>query len=204
MRDRRRGTQCEMSSTGRLAEGCRAEHDLPGSDDDGRTWKTGHLVSPDLSRLNEATVLERDDGSLGLNMRGHDLGFRALSGSTDGGVTWSSPVLDRSLPCPTCQASILHLSGREAIFSNPASNRRTNLTIRWSDNDGRTWRHSRVLNAGPSGYSDLAVTEDGHLLCLYECGTKAYNERITITRFSRQWLLQGRPIRATQPSHETR
>jgi len=196
--DRRREDRDKEPTNGRYRSG------VIYSDDDGRTWKTANLVRPDLSRLNEATVIERKDGSLGLNMRGHDLGFRALTASTDGGVTWSSPVLDRSLPCPTCQASILHLSGREAIFSNPASNRRTNLTVRWSDDEGRTWRYSRVLNAGPSGYSDLAITKDARLLCLYECGTKAYNEKITIARFDRQWLLQGRPPHPTQPSDGSR
>jgi sialidase-1 len=169
------------------------------SDDGGRTWKTGQLVPPLLSRLNECSVLERSDGTLYLNMRGHRLGYRAVSQSTDGGMSWSRPVVDRTLACPTCQAGVLRISEREAVFSNPASDIRTNLTVRLSDDEGRTWDRSRVLNTGPSGYSDLAVTRQGDILCLYECGEKVYNEKIAIARFNRTWILQGKRTATTQP-----
>jgi sialidase-1 len=158
------------------------------SDDEGKTWKAGELVQPEIDRLNECTVFERTDGSLSLDMRAHGGGFRALCESTDDGATWSSPVFDRNLPCPTCQASILRLSPDEILFSNPASKKRDHLTIRLSRDEGKTWPVSRVLDAGPSGYSDLAVTKDGHILCLYECGKKAYNEKIAIARFDRAWV----------------
>ncbi|GMU21927.1 MAG: hypothetical protein AMXMBFR13_20150 [Phycisphaerae bacterium] len=171
------------------------------SDDSGNTWKTGGLVPPELDRLNEGTVLERSDGSLLLNLRGHQLGgFRALSESTDGGATWSAPRLDRSLPCPTCQASSLGISEREALFSNPASDVRTGLTVRLSEDEGRTWSLARVLEPGPSAYSDLAATRDGDFLCLYECGTKVYYEKLTIARFNRAWLMQPATAPSTPPS----
>lgn len=174
------------------------------SDDSGVTWKTGRLVPPDVPRLNECTVLERADGALYLNMRAQGAGFRIFSESHDRGTTWSAPVPDRSLPCPTCQAGVLNGPGREALFSNPASDTRTSLTVRLSEDEGRTWRHSRVLEAGPSGYSDLAMTTDGRFLCLYECGTKVYSEKITLARFNRAWLLAGRPARPTQPANRLR
>ena len=160
------------------------------SDDAGRTWQTGKLVPPVLDRLNEGTVFERVDGTLSLNLRGYQLGFRAVSQSTDAGRTWSEPVLDKELICPTCQASILRLSPREVIFSNPASTARTHLTIRFSDDEGRTWAHARVLDPGPSGYSDLALTRDGDILCLHESGQQFYAEKITMARFNRAWMLR--------------
>ncbi|MBN1491771.1 MAG: exo-alpha-sialidase, partial [Phycisphaerae bacterium] len=160
------------------------------SDDGGRTWITSALVPPKLSRLNECTVLERLDGSLLLNMRVHGLGCRALSESRDGGKTWSSPVPDKNLPGPTCQASLLRLSKNEVLFSNPAASTRTNMTVRLSRDEGKNWPHARVVHPGPSGYSDLAVSRDGVILCLYECGDKVYNERITLARFNRAWLLE--------------
>lgn len=158
-------------------------------DDDGVTWKTGRLVRPDISQLNECTVIERKDGSLLLNMRAHGGGFRALSESTDGGETWSPPVFDRNLVCPTCQASIQRLAPDEMIFTNPASAKRDHLTIRLSRDEGKTWPVSRIIDEGHSGYSDLAVTADGEILCLYERGEKTYNQKIAIARFNRAWIL---------------
>ena len=173
------------------------------SDDGGQTWKPGALVRPDFNRLNECTVLEQTDGSLYLNMRSHRAGFRALSESTDGGATWSPPRLDKHLLCPTCQASVVRLSPREVLLVNPASKTRTNLTVRLSRNDGRTWLLSRVLDEGPSGYSDLAVTAAGDILCLYECGKTRYSEKIAIARFNRAWLME-KQNRASTPTADTR
>lgn len=169
------------------------------SDDHGTSWHAGGLVPPEISRLNESTVLERGDGSLLLNMRAHGAGFRALSESKDGGKSWSVPELEPSLPCPTCQASMLRLSDKDVLFANPAVSRkgkpnnkrdRRRMTVRLSRDDGRTWPHSRVLDKGPSGYCDLAVLKDDSILCLYERGQKVYNQKISIARFPRAWLLE--------------
>jgi len=89
--------------------------------------------------------------------------------------------------------------GGGVAFSNPAVSRRgrnnadgrRNMTVRLSPDDGATWPYSRVLNEGPSGYSDLAVAADGTILCLYECGEERYNQKISLARFRRE-LLVGR------------
>jgi sialidase-1 len=44
------------------------------------------------------------------------------------------------------------------------------MTIRMSKDDGKTWPISRVVDPGIGGYSDLAITADGTVLCLYEAG----------------------------------
>jgi sialidase-1 len=164
------------------------------SDDQGATWEFGGLVPAELNRLNEATVVERINGNLLLNMRAHGEGFRAVAVSKDGGHTWSTPVLDLSLPCPTCQASVLRLRDNEVVFSNPAASNFTDydapsrraMTVRLSLDDAKTWPHSRLLHQGPAAYSDLAVLSDGTILCLFENGDDAYHERITIARLRRR------------------
>ncbi|MHC4252167.1 MAG: exo-alpha-sialidase, partial [Planctomycetota bacterium] len=158
----------------------------------GDSWRTGGLVAPELNRLNECTIIERADGTLLMNARAHGAGFRALATSADGGETWSRPVLDRALPCPTCQASMIRLDAREVLFLNPASrNSRRNLTLRLSRDDGRTWSHSRVVNKGRAGYSDVAVTRQGTILCLFENGERDYRERISVVEVTREWLTAG-------------
>jgi sialidase-1 len=45
-----------------------------------------------------------------------------------------------------------------------------NLTVRISFDEGQSWPGSRVLHAGPSAYSDLAILASGEFACLYEAG----------------------------------
>jgi sialidase-1 len=97
------------------------------SDDNGETWKTGSLVPPELKRLNECAIVEKNDGSLLLNARAYYIGFRAVSLSKDGSITWSNPVLDKNLPDPTCQASMIRLSEKEILFLNPTYRVDTNI-----------------------------------------------------------------------------
>ena len=57
------------------------------------------------------------------------------------------------------------------------------MTVRASFDEGQTWPVSRVLHAGPSAYSDLAVLADGQIACLYEAGSTNAYEKIVLSRF---------------------
>lgn len=164
------------------------------SDDGGENWKTGGLVPADLSVLHEATVVERSDGALLINMRVHDALYRAESVSKDGGITWSSPKYRKDLPDPTCQASIFRTSHNAFLFVNAAIaskeglENRKNLTFRISKDEGKSWIISFQINEGPSGYSDLAQTKDGSILCIFENGEHNYHEKISVVKLSNELL----------------
>ena len=157
------------------------------SDNNGERWQAGGLVPPEVSRLNECTIVELRDGSLLLNMRARDAGLRAISTSRDGGQTWSKPKLDKNLPCPTCQASMISTENGELLFLNPASLKigsphslsRRRLTLRSSSDEGRSWPRSLLIHAGPAGYSDLLEAKPGTAYCLFENGLEDYRERIS-------------------------
>lgn len=166
------------------------------SDDHGATWAIGGVLD---AKTNECQVVELADGRLLLNMRSfHGQNRRAVATSRDGGMSWSTPELHPALIEPICQASLLGYAFDKTnnrsrlIFSNPASVRRENMTVRLSYDDGVTWPHSQVLHAGPASYSCLTVLPDSTIGCAYECGSgKSYSERITFARFSLEWLTGG-------------
>jgi len=147
------------------------------SDDDGRTWHAGEIVvthTPETPNPSETAAVELPDGRVMLNIRNESPRHRRLvSTSKDGATNWSKPQFDDTLVDPICMASMIRAEGA-LIFSNPAGDgrtkARTHLTLRLSPDSGSTWPHHRVLDEGIAGYSDLALTSDGKLHCLYEHG----------------------------------
>jgi sialidase-1 len=168
------------------------------SDDGGKSWKLGESAG---LYTNECQVVELSDGRLLLNMRNYAAREggrpeldkrRAIATSSDGGQTWSELHYDSTLIEPICQASLTAATGEngklQLFFSNPATtSARRLLTVRGSDDEGRTWPRSFVLHEGPSAYSCLAPLEDGDLGCLYEGGAKDAYEKIIFARFNRDF-----------------
>jgi sialidase-1 len=160
------------------------------SDDGGKSWKLGGVVGPDC---NECQAVELSDGRVMLNIRGYRGERRRLVAiSKDGGETFSNPLPEAALVEPVCQASLVRdpAASGSLLFSNPASTKREKMTVRASLDDGRTFPHARLLHAGPSGYSCLAVLADGGIGCLYERGQRNYHQEIVFARFSRAWLIE--------------
>jgi sialidase-1 len=167
------------------------------SDDHGKTWKLGES---ELPGVNENQVVELEDGSLLLNVRSATVnGYRLTATSRDGGETWSELHEAPTLPDPCCQASILRYSwadesgGRSRIlFCNPATGKgkgRDTGTVRLSYNEGKTWPVSKIIHKDYFGYSCLTAMPNGTIGCLFESQGCA---RITYTRFSLQWLTDGK------------
>ena len=147
------------------------------SDDNGEHWQLGGR-SP-KPQVNECEIVEISDGRILLNMRSYESSTRArqIATSNDGGITFSAQHIDHQLIEPICQASIhrypADISGENGLilFANPASEeKRINMTLRASLDDGKNWIDRITLHAGPSAYSDLAMGPDGRVLCHYECG----------------------------------
>jgi sialidase-1 len=140
------------------------------SDDKGDTWKLGGVAATD--KTNESTVAELNDGRLMLNMRS-STGFRMVSISNDGGVTWEKVREDYNLLDPVCQASLLNgeYSGAHQLFiSNCFSSTRDNMTIRMSSDNGTRWTKTYKVYEGPAAYSDLVLLPNDRIGILYEAG----------------------------------
>jgi len=74
------------------------------------------------------------------------------------------------------------------LFCNPASLKRENLTVRVSYDEGATWPVSKQIHPGAAAYTCMAVLPDKSIGCLYENGEKQPYERISLARFSLDWL----------------
>lgn len=160
------------------------------SDDHGRTWKIGAAIG---DGTDESHNVELKDGTILQNMRNGNT--RAIARSRDGGVTFGPVTHDAALIDPSCNAGFTryHFGAADAlIFTNAASTRRENLTVKISYDDGQTWPLARTLNPGPSAYSALIALHDGSLAVLYEHGEKSSVERITFARFRPEWITQAK------------
>lgn len=185
------------------------------SDDHGRNWRRGGIVCRHGDRIagqplvnpSETIAVELADGRVMFNMRSESNAHRRLVAvSPDGVDNWNVLGFDEALLDPVCMASMLRDAWPDGsrpgrvLFANPDILEqamipprfdRKRLTIKLSEDDGRTWLACRVLEPGPAGYSDLARLPDGTFLCLYECDlvTRMCDDRyLRLARFDLEWL----------------
>ena len=163
------------------------------SDDHGKTWKAGAGVAPNTA---ESQVVELADGRLMINMRStRGKGCRSVAISRDGGKTWDGFRDEPALPEPVCQGTIVRYTlpvedeKNRILFANPArANRRTNMAVKLSYDEGETWPVAKILHPGPSAYSCLTVLSDGTIGLLYEGGSKSPYESIVFAKLNLEWL----------------
>lgn len=183
------------------------------SDNQGKTWKAGDIAVPctdEWINPNETVAIELNDGRVMLNVRSESKAHRRLiTTSPDGATNWSTPKFDEALLEPICMAGIVRYNhdGKSLIlFSNPhnleggregkpepgKSRDRKNVSVKISRDEGQTWPVNKLLENGPSMYSDIAVTQDGTILCFYGRGTKPgfAGAGLTLARFNLEWLEQ--------------
>jgi sialidase-1 len=106
---------------------------------------------------------------------------------------WSEVEFDPGQPEPECQGSLVRFTSedkqdRNRILLAHLSDREKccRLTVRMSYDECRSWPVAKVVTEGRAGYSDLAVTADDTILCLYE--TRA---GVVLARFDVSWLTNG-------------
>ena len=164
------------------------------SDDHGRTWRAGDRVD---GPGNESQAVELADGTLALNVRVAS-GCRYVALSRNGGETWFAGHRAEALPDPACMAAVVRYRSAAAsnrnrvLFANPANpTSRTQLTVKLSYDEGRTWPVARTVHAGHAAYSSLACLADGTIGLLYETGDSHPYERVRFARFSLEWLTEG-------------
>lgn len=172
------------------------------------TWRRGTSVPVSAAYpINESRVYERGDGAVVINGRWGAGGtrYRITSTSVDGGQTWAAPVADGATgQFVSVDAGLLGYSQdpvSRLLYSRPDSSARENMTVSISYDEGASFRYSRVVNPGPSYYSDLGRLSDGTILLVYgrDGDIPSFPERVSIARFDLEWLTNGRDSLATGP-----
>ena len=163
------------------------------SDDHGKTWKRSEPAGDKSSDMCQITPLGYQEHREQLLMmtsktpHGHFFVY-----SNDSGHTWSNLSMPSSLnPQTDCEGSLLSIP-YEGVYMNthlyttqPHSVHHQNLTFFHSVDGGKVWKSDFLLWNGPSAYSSLTYDSDRFkVLCLFECGTNAYTEKLTLAIFS--------------------
>ena len=168
------------------------------SDDHGETWKLGAIddTYEDALNANETAVLELKDGSLYFNTRdqkGKAPGSRGEARSRDGGLTFESRSNDwkqfqpssNVLDPPVVQCSLLRIDNL-LVFCGPDENGpsgkgRSDLRIRISKDQAKTWQDGPLVHIGPAAYSDMTSVNEEKIGILFEAGRNAPYESIRFT-----------------------
>lgn len=158
------------------------------SDDGGYSWEIGAVDETygDINSYyaNEQTAAELKNGKIYFNSRNqYGSGSNRLATySSNGGLTYNQPFQPvADLITPVVQGSVLHFSSKNLlIFSSPGDpNERKNLTISYSNNNGKKWR-TRFVIPGYAAYSDLVSVGD-NVGVLFENGIDGPYEKMDFT-----------------------
>ena len=172
------------------------------SNDGGRTFvERGGVTLPKNKRLfDEHQIVQLEDGALRMYVRtkGEPDGIWEAT-STDGGRTWSAPfpsalphVSSRFFVCRLASGGLLMVkNGRPG---EPGKGR-CDMTAYLSSDDGKTWPHSLVLDAGRNGvsYPDGQQLADGTIAVVYDYD-RVGSRQILLATFREEDIVSGKNV----------
>jgi len=149
------------------------------SDDHGKTFHLSPSIDIEGSNESIATELANDRMLMSIRNQRGDIRNRILAYSSSGGENWDITYFDKDLIDPVCQGSLLTIGykkGKAIIASSNAADERTrnNLTIKISNDEGKSWLKSIVVDKNETAkndwtaYSDLVLINKKTIGILYE------------------------------------
>ncbi len=165
---------------------------LFGSDDHGENW---YLIDTPIKPGNESKIVELADGTWMINSRLNGKGIRFVHTSADQGATWLSKP-DSILIDPGCNASIIRYTSindgadkNRLLFSNAKmEDKRINMTLRISYDEGKNWTEGKTIYKEGSAYSSMSILANGDIGLFFE--KDDYKENVFV-RISLEWLTDG-------------
>ena len=164
------------------------------SDDNGETFRGCHAGKKVATPFDEAMFLERKDKSILLYAR-TQVGFIGKCESFDGGETWTDGE-ETDIPNPSTRFFLRRLnSGRVLLVNNMDCKERTAMTAMLSDDDGKTYTHSLVLDNGYNvSYPDAVQGEDGTIYIIWDRDRMGTRE-VVIARITEEDIMAGKVVK---------
>lgn len=165
------------------------------SDDNGETWQLSQCAAVGGD---ESKVVELEDGTILMSIRYAN--HRRYNLSTDGGITWK-PTLSvwNDLEAPACNGDIIRYTSKKKgddksrlLHSLPAGDKREQVTVFLSYDEGATWPVKRCVVPCNAAYSSMCILPDGTVgLYVEETAEKSDVYEMVFYNFSLKWLTQG-------------
>ncbi|XP_030589744.1 sialidase-4-like [Archocentrus centrarchus] len=173
------------------------------SDDYGDSWKFGKMFE---TKSGECQMAEISKEKIYCSARSTNK-FRVETFSDDNGINFSKDKSAQKLvevhtkSVLGCQGSVISFpasdqsSDKWLLFTHPTGPGRMKLGVylNKSPSDPKAWSEPKVINNGPSGYSDLAYIDDGWFACLFECGKQDIHEQIAFVTFTEDVIKKNIP-----------
>lgn len=142
--------------------------------------------------FDETMAYEKNDGSVRMLARTYH-GYAAESYSYDNGRTWSEAVSSGITHADTRLFAQRLPSGRVMLIVNEDAKVRKNITVKLSEDDGVTWKYSKLIDAREDiSYPD-ADYNDGVIYLTYDRGRTTHKE-ILFTSFTEQDIIDNNEI----------
>jgi len=157
--------------------------------DKGKTWTRMHGGKKLLTPFDEGMAYEMEDGAVRLFVR-NELGEIGEAYSYDKCKTWTDTVLS-GIPSPSTRFYVSRTpSGRILLVHNDHNKSRTNMTVKLSEDDGKTWKYSVCLDCrGDLSYPD-ADFFGGKIYLTFDRERRGAME-ILFTKFTEEDIIAG-------------
>lgn len=151
------------------------------SDDHGKSWHRSAEV-PGSEQGDESGLIELADGRILMDIRQNDATnpmspARYRSISSDGGATWSpyekGPLIVTPVACAIARFSSVAAGDdkNRILWTGPRGpERRTNLVMRVSYDEGQTFTNEHLIGEGRAVYSDISILKDKSIGVFWEHG----------------------------------
>jgi len=162
------------------------------TDDGGKTWQAS---KPLLGFGNiQPSVLRRNDGTLVAYMRENGPRKRVrVCQSSDDGMTWGEVTSSELLNPGSGLDGVRLASGQWLLIYNDSVIGRNKLAVSQSDDEGRTWKHTRHLEDHATGsyhYPAVIQGADGTIHCVYSYFVEG-GKSMKYAAFNEAWVQVG-------------